>query len=103
MINELDIRIEDLPPEYREIADEIGLAPALKLVRIRGGEGIYVPKMEKVSRAARDRAIRAEFDGSNHRELARKWDLTVVWIREIVGKNNRHTGVDVIDKQISLF
>lgn len=104
MIDQYDIQLDDLPPDFRDIAETIGLDPALKLVKARGGEGVYVPKVEKVYRAARDRAIRAEFTGANYRELARKYDLTVVWIRAIVGQaSGQATGVDVIDKQIPLF
>ena len=104
MIEHYEIRIEDLPPDFREIAESIGLDPALRLVQARGGEGIYVPKAEKICRAARDRAIRAEFNGRNHRQLARKYDLTVAWIRAIVGQPSEPcTGVDIIDKQIPLF
>ena len=107
MINGYDIKMEDLPPEFRGIADEIGLSPALRLVELRGGDGIYVPKADKICRAARDRAIRSEFNGNNYRELAKKHGLTVVWIRAIVaGGQAGHkglTGVDVIDRQQSLF
>ena len=68
---EYDIQIEDFPPEYRQIAERIGLEAALVLVEIRAGEGIYVPKPESLSRAARDRTIRAEYAaGSNYRQLA---------------------------------
>lgn len=103
-IEEYDIRPGDLPPEYREIAEAIGMDAALTLVRIRGGEGIYVPKFEKISRAARDRAIRAEFNGANHRELARRHGLTVSWIYVIVGQTApEKSGIDVIDNQMSLF
>jgi Mor family transcriptional regulator len=77
MIEQYDIKIDDLPPEFREIAEHIGLEPALRLVEIRAGEGVYVPKPEKICRAARDRAIRAEFDGRNYRDLARKYGLTL--------------------------
>ena len=104
MIDRYDIQLGDLPPDYREVAETIGLEPALRLVQARGGEGVYVPKADKVCRAARDRAIRAAFTGSNHRELARKYGLTVVWIRAIVGQAaHRAAGVDIIDKQIPLF
>jgi Mor family transcriptional regulator len=104
MTIKFDIKMDDLPPDFREIAETIGLDPALKLVQVRGGEGIYIPKAEKVRRAARDRAIRAEFNGKNHRELARRYGLTVVWIRAIVAQNHDlGAGVDIIDKQIPLF
>ena len=85
MFKQYTIQLTDLPPDFRDIAETIGIEPALKLVQARGGEGIYIPKADKVCRAARDRAIRAEFNGANHRELARKYGLTVVWIRSIVG------------------
>lgn len=85
MIDASDIRIDDLPPEFRDVADAIGFGAALRLVEVRGGEAIYIPKMDKLARFARDRAIRAEFTGCNHRELARKYNLTVVMIRRIVG------------------
>jgi len=104
MTCKLDIKIDDLPPDFREIAEAIGLDPAIKLVQIRGGEAIYVPKVEKVYRAARDRAIRAEFNGGNHRELARKYGLTVVWVRAIVDQTAKSsTSVDTMDRQIPLF
>lgn len=104
MIGNLDIQLSDLPPDFREIAETIGLDPALELVQARGGEAVYIPKVEKVCRAARDRAIRAEFNGKNHRELARRYGLTVVWIRAIVDQNHDlGVGIDTIDKQIPLF
>ena len=104
MIDQYNIQLDDLPPDFRDIAETIGLEPTLKLVEARSGEGIYVPKVDKVCRAARDRAIRSEFTGTNHRELARKYGLTVVWIRAIVGQDpDRPAGEDVIDKQLPLF
>lgn len=106
-IDKYNIQPDDLPPEFREVADAIGMDAAMKLVRIRGGEGLYIPKAEKIARAARDRAIRAEFDGTNHRELARRYDLTVSWIYVILANDDRDsekpTGVDVIDNQLALF
>jgi len=104
MLKDYDIQIDDLPPDFRDVAETIGLEPALKLVQARGGEGVYVPKADKVCRAARDRAIRAAFNGSNYRDLARRFGLTVVWIRAIVGQgDDRPAGVDVVDKQIPMF
>lgn len=78
------IQFEDLPPDFQDLAAEICFEATVKLIESRGGEGLYIPKPEKVLRAARDRAIRREFDGTNHRELARKYGLTVTWIRAIV-------------------
>lgn len=108
MIDQYNIQLDDLPPDFRNIAETIGLEPTLKLVEARGGDGLYVPTVATVCRADRDRAIRAEFNGASHRDLARKYDLTVVRIRTIVGQaagssKNRTSGVDIIDKQMTLF
>ena len=103
MIDQFDIQIDDLNPDFREVAETIGLEPALKLVQARGGEAVWIPRLEKICRAARDRAIRAEFNGHNFRELARKYRLTVVWIRNIVGEHAADEKGKPIDKQRSLF
>ena len=84
MLDIKHIQLEDLPPDLQDLADTIGFDATVKLIECRGGEGLYIPKPEKVLRAARDRFIRKEFDGTNHRELARKYGLTVTWIRAIV-------------------
>ncbi len=103
-MKDYDIKIEDLPPDYKEIAQAIGLDAALALVAARGGEAVYIPKADKVARLARNRAIRAEFTGDNHRQLARKHNLTVVMIRNILQDHAKaSSGIDIIDNQLSLF
>jgi len=84
MLDMSHIEFEDLPADFQELAETIGFEVTVKLIETRGGEGLYIPKPEKVLRAARDRAIRKEFTGRNHRELAHKYGLTVTWIRSIV-------------------
>lgn len=81
-----EIPLEDLPEEYQIVAELFGVEGALKLAKESGGMRIYVPKFEKLIRARRDVRIRAEFNGANHRELARKYELTETWVREIVGR-----------------
>jgi Mor family transcriptional regulator len=106
MIDQYDIQIEDLPDAFREIAQIVGIDAALALVKICGGEEIYVPKAERIARSARDRAIRAKFNGANQRELARQYKLTVSYVRTILaaGKTSSgKSGVDVVDKQLPLF
>lgn len=87
MIDNDQIKIEDISGELSEVAEEIGLEATLRLVKLRGGEMFYVPKMESVTRAARDRSIRAAFNGSNHSELAKKHSLTESHVRSIVRQN----------------
>lgn len=86
------IRISDLPGEVREIAKLIGLEPTLKLANEYSGETIYIPKYDAITRAVRDRAIRAESTGTNQRELAKRFNLTSRVIRQII-KENKSNGL----------
>ncbi len=78
------ITIDDLPESYQEIARIIGVESAVKLSEALGGLAYYFPQLEGILRKKRDECIKREFTGDNHRELAKKYDLTERWIREIV-------------------
>lgn len=100
-----DIQLDDLPEEWRQIAELIGLDDTLRLIEARQGEPIHCPKLQSVQRAARNRAIRAEFKkGADYRDLARKFGLTVRWVREILsGDSGPCRAVKPVDKQLKLF
>jgi len=89
--NKGKLRISDLPGEIQNIAKVIGLKPALKLVMQYGGGEIYIPQYKTITRAVRNRAIMIKFNGTNHKELAQKFGLTLRYIRSILkeasGKN----------------
>ena len=51
----------------------------------QGGRAIYLAKGIAVQLNARDRQMCAEFRGNNYDELARKYDLTDMRIRQIIG------------------
>ena len=50
MINPDNIQLEDLPEEYREVAEVIGLKAALDLVKRFQGCQLYVPKLKTITR-----------------------------------------------------
>lgn len=95
--------MDDLPDECRQIAEEIGLDNMLALIRRFAGERVYFPTMERVAIHARNRQIRAEFNGRNYRDLAHRYGLTVTWIREIVAEDYACKKKSNIDKQLQLF
>jgi Mor family transcriptional regulator len=102
--DKFEIQIEDLPEKFREIAEAIGMPAAMALVQTCGGDEIYVPKHDRISTEARNRQIRAEHRaGDDYRSLARRYNLTTVHIRSIIGAKGLKTGTDAFDKQISLF
>ena len=101
-----DISLDDLPEECRQIAEAIGLEALLELSARMGGERVYIPLPERLATAARNRAIRAEFNGRNYRALAVKYGLTVRWIRCLVSGGQRDNGADPSEpvyKQSKLF
>lgn len=63
-------------------ADQI----TLRITQEYGGDQFYVPKATALSTHYRNQAIAAEFNGSNSRELAHKYHLTIRQIRSIIKK-----------------
>ena len=49
-----------------------------------GGQSLYIPKRESLERNARDRDIRARFNGCNYRALAAQFRLSERQIRKII-------------------
>ena len=78
------IRMEDIPEEYQDIAEELGPNVFLRLAALCGGQDLYIPKLESLERSGRDREIRARFDGGNYRALAAQFRLSERQIRKII-------------------
>ena len=78
------IPISDIPEEYRDIVDTIGMEAFTQLTLLCGGQSLYIPKRESLERGARARDIRARFDGGNYRALAVQSRLSARPIRKII-------------------
>jgi len=91
------VTLKDLPENYREVARIAGVEIALKLSRHLGGSAYYYPQIDSLLRDKRDEQIRAEFNGFNHRDLARKYELTESWIREIVQRKPADKTADMFE------
>ena len=98
-----EIRLEDLSEGQQEVAALIGPENFRKLMEVYGGAYLYIPKTDRLERMERNERIRAEFDGYNFRELARKYDLTEITIRSIVSDKIREVRAQPIDGQLSLL
>jgi Mor family transcriptional regulator len=79
-----EIPIESLSADLQAVAEVFGIEGALRLSQRLGGMQIYIPKFEGLVRAPRNARIRAEFNGRNHRALARKYSMTETAIRDIL-------------------
>ena len=78
------VRRDDIPEEYRDIVDAIGMEAFMHLTLLCGGQTIYGPKWESLERNSRDRDIRAMFNGYNYRSLATQFRLSERQIRKII-------------------
>lgn len=86
LLNELvsETRMEDIAERYQEIVKIVGIANFVKLSNYARGDEIYFPKIESVVSPARNRRIKNEFNGSNDKELAEKYNLTLKQIWNIL-------------------
>lgn len=98
-MNELSkgLKAEMLPEGlYRDIAEAIGPENFVKLAEIIGGATVYIPKADSLVRPVRDARIKDEFNGYNHLELAKRYNVTERWVRQICGEGN-------VEGQLSLL
>lgn len=85
-MNTDSIKIEELDGEQLEIAECVGIDGYRKLVMHFGGTSVYIQKSDKFSIPARDKEIKEMFNGCNHKELARKFNLSESQIRRILSR-----------------
>lgn len=69
-----------------QIAETIGMSSYLRLCKLINGDKVYIPEFESVITPLRNKKIKEEFNGYNHKELAKKYGLTPNWIRQICGE-----------------
>ena len=79
------LELDDLQRENRELAECIGIEAFRRLLERYGGTGkMYIPQPDKVLIPVRDMLIRREYNGYNIYALARKWNLSDAYVRQIV-------------------
>lgn len=74
----------DVPEDFLDIVDEIGLDAFLKLVKTYGGTKLRLPSWNRLVLGPRDRDIRARFNGGNYKQLARDHRLSERQVRKII-------------------
>lgn len=72
------------PESYHAIVEVIGEEAARKLCEAYGGDTLYLPKPESLDAADKAEKIRAEYNGSNIKALADKYNLTRMRIYQLV-------------------
>lgn len=83
LLNELieETQLTDIPERYLNVAEIVGIRKFVELSNYARGDELYFPKLENVIAPARNRRIKKEFNGSNEKELAEKYNITIkqVW------------------------
>ena len=101
MLND-EITMEDLQEQHRELAERIGIDNLLRLADYCGGTQIYIPKRDEMLKIKKYRAIIEEFDGSNIKELAVKYNISKSTIYRILQDKIGKTG-RVMEGQMSIM
>lgn len=92
-----EIAPDDLPAQWQELAASVGLVNLLQLCKLYGGTSLYIPKYDNLIAPAKRRAVAKLFDGKNHKELARRFELSERSVYEIASELSWRKS------QISLF
>ncbi|MBS6509865.1 MAG: DNA-binding protein [Paraclostridium bifermentans] len=83
----MDLKMSDLPPQFENIAMEIGIDRVKALFKEFGGTSVYFPTEKMIYKDARDREIIEEFNGFNVKALASKYRMSESYVRAIIRKN----------------
>ena len=85
MINKLTI--DDVPENLKSVAYAIGIDAFRSLIKCAGGTSVYLPSERCITKPVRDRVIRESFCG-DYREMAKRFGISEVRIRRIVGEKS---------------
>lgn len=80
-----DFNISDLSEDQQDIIECIGIENYYKLSERFGGGAIYIQKPHALNRKKRNEMIINEYnEGNSYRNIAAKYNLTEVWVRNII-------------------
>lgn len=79
-------KIENLPDnDLKLLTKKLGIENVILLCKLFGGSTLYIPKKDIFDRHTRNISIYKEYkQGSSYKQLARKYNLSTVTIRNII-------------------
>ena len=100
-----EVALDDIPEQYQDLAELIGIPAFVILTQQRGGTYMYLPKADALIRSIRDKRIRDEYNGYNLDHLAIKYGLSTIRVREIAQSSDKGRAipgqVDMFEKPLS--
>jgi Mor family transcriptional regulator len=92
------VKPEDFPEHFRPLVRGMGIEAALTLTKTSGGIMQYIPKYDCVTSAARNRLIKEEYRDGNYKQLALKYGLSEIWVRDILDKERRQQAREFMER-----
>ena len=80
----MKIRECDLSENIAALYDAIGEENFIKVVKLYGGNNLYIPTYKSVIRYSRDREIIRRYNGVNATMLSREYGISVTQVRTIL-------------------
>ena len=85
----LGIELKDIPSQYSDIVEVMGLDKFIEICEFSGGQNIYIPTVKTLENTIRNKEILSYFkEGYSIKQLSKKYNLTTSSIRQII-KNPR--------------
>ncbi|MBQ8999786.1 MAG: hypothetical protein IJ086_14015 [Clostridium sp.] len=79
--------IEDIPIQYQDIAEFLGIDTFIEFCRYFGGSYIYVPNIKTFEAKIRDRDIIVmRNNGASIKSIAKKYNVTTNYVGKILKK-----------------
>ena len=99
LVRQVEAGLKDVGTD-KEAARAIAWEAMLRMADAFGGQQWYIPKPDKLNRLRLHDQVWAEFDGSNHQQLAAKYKLSYQHIYKIVARMRK---LDRERRQPALF
>ena len=81
---QFELQSEHIPEDLYWLYELVGMEQFLAIIDTASGEFLYFPKRSTLERGLRREAIIREYNGTNIRQLSRKYGLTERYIRTIL-------------------
>lgn len=83
----MDLKSEDICYNMENLFEIVGEKQYLEIVKMYGGNSVYIPTYESVIRNSRNRDIAKRYNGVNADQLGREYKITTNQVRKIVREN----------------